>query len=67
MEYFIALAVVVLLIFATVKLAGGDRYENMSSGEFEAEAKRGSRMGGAKCGDRPDTGPWGRSENKDEK
>jgi hypothetical protein len=47
MEYLIVLVVVVLVIFAIVKLAGPDRYENMSSEEFEAEAKRGSRMGGA--------------------
>jgi hypothetical protein len=38
---------VVFLIYAIAKLAGGDRYENMTSQQFEAEAKRGSRMGGA--------------------
>jgi hypothetical protein len=47
MEYVIGIAVVVLMVFGIVKAIGTNRYENMTSEEFEAEAKRGSPMGAA--------------------
>jgi hypothetical protein len=45
MIYFIALAVVALLVYAIVKAASGDRYSKMTEEEFEAEAKRSSLLG----------------------
>jgi hypothetical protein len=39
-EYLVGLVVVVPFICAIAKLAGGDRYKDMTSGKFEAKAKR---------------------------
>jgi hypothetical protein len=50
MAYFIALGVLVLVIWGIVKAASGDRYSKMSEEEFEAEAKRTSLMGAAVAG-----------------
>ena len=47
MEYFIGIAVIALIIFGIVKAIGTNPYENMTSEEFEAEAKRRSPMGAA--------------------
>ena len=47
MAYFIVLVVVVLLICAVAKLASGNRYKNMTSAEFGAEAKHVTGASGA--------------------
>lgn len=47
MEYALAAALIALVIYGIVKASSGDRYANMSEKEFEAEARRTSRMGGA--------------------
>jgi hypothetical protein len=43
----IGYAVIVAAIIGVVKFIGDDRYAKMTEEEFEAEAKRGSRIGGA--------------------
>jgi hypothetical protein len=45
--YAIGFAVVIAAIIGIVKLISGDRYSKMTEEEFEAKAKRGSRIGGA--------------------
>jgi hypothetical protein len=45
--YIIGFAVVIAAIIGIVKFISGDRYSKMTEEEFEAEAKRGSRIGGA--------------------
>jgi len=47
MAYAVAFIVVLLAICGIVKAIGGDRYANMTEEEFEEEAKRSSRVGGA--------------------
>ncbi len=47
MAYFLAFIVIGVLIYAMVKIASGKGYSEMTSQEFEAEARRGSRMSGA--------------------
>jgi hypothetical protein len=47
MVYFVALGVLVLVIWGIAKAASGDRYSKMSEEEFEAEAKRASPIGAA--------------------
>jgi len=50
MIYFVALAVVALLVYGIMKAASGGRYSKMTEEEFEAEAKRSSAMGAAVSG-----------------
>jgi hypothetical protein len=53
MEYLVVLGTLALLIAivcAIVKAASGDRYANMTEEEFEAEAKRSSRISAAVSG-----------------
>jgi len=45
--YVIGFAVVIAAVVGIVKYISGDRYAKMTEEEFEAEAKRGSRIGGA--------------------
>jgi hypothetical protein len=45
--YIIGFAIVIGAIIGIVKFISGDRYAKMTEEEFEAEAKRGSRIGGA--------------------
>jgi hypothetical protein len=45
--YIISFAIVIAAISGIVKFISGDRYAKMTEEEFEAEAKRGSRIGGA--------------------
>ncbi len=47
MAYIIGFAVVIAAIIGIVKFISDDRYAKMTEEEFEAEAKRGSRIGGA--------------------
>ena len=47
MAYFLVVIVIGVLIYAMVKIASSKGYSEMTSEEFEAEAKRGSRMSGA--------------------
>ena len=47
MAYFLVVIVIGMLIYAMVKIASSKGYSEMTSQEFEAEAKRGSRMGSA--------------------
>ena len=47
MEYALAAVFIAVVIYGMTKVASGDRYANMTEKEFEAEAQRGSRMGGA--------------------
>ena len=47
MAYAIGFAVVIAAIIGIVKLISGDRYSKMTEEEFKAEARRGSRIGGA--------------------
>ncbi len=47
MAYIIGFAIVIAAIIGIVKFISGDRYAKMTEEEFEAEAKRGSRIGGA--------------------
>ncbi|MGB8525188.1 MAG: hypothetical protein WCD43_19660 [Candidatus Acidiferrales bacterium] len=47
MEYALAAVLIAVVIYGIVKMASGDRYSNMTEQEFEAEARRGSRIGGA--------------------
>lgn len=42
-----ATVLIALVIYGIVRMASGDRYSNMTEQEFEAEARRGSTMGGA--------------------
>jgi hypothetical protein len=46
MEYALAAVLIALVIYGIVKRAS-DRYSNMTEQEFEAEAQRGSSIGGA--------------------
>ncbi len=47
METILILVVIVAAICGLVKIASGNRYTKMTGEEFEAEAKRSSRIGGA--------------------
>jgi len=47
MAYILGFAVVIAIVIGIVKVASSDRYAKMTEEEFEAEAKRGSRIGGA--------------------
>jgi hypothetical protein len=47
MEYVLAAILIAVVVYAIVKMASGDRYANMTEEEFEAEAQRSSRIGGA--------------------
>ncbi len=47
MAYFLVVIVIGVLMYAMVKIASSKGYSEMTSEEFEAEAKRGSRMSGA--------------------
>jgi hypothetical protein len=47
MAYILGFVVVIAIIIGIVKAASGDRYAKMTEEEFEAKAKRGSRIGGA--------------------
>lgn len=47
MVYLIGAVIVFLAIYGIVKAASGDRYADMTEEEFEEEAKRSSRVGGA--------------------
>jgi hypothetical protein len=47
METILIIVVIIAALFGLVKAAGTGRYEKMSEKEFEAEAQRTSRMGGA--------------------
>lgn len=50
MAYLVAAVLVVLVLYAVAKAAGGNRYANRTEEEFEREAKRGSKMGAAVIG-----------------
>ena len=50
MAYWVAAVLVVLVLYAVAKTAGGNRYANMTEEEFEREAERGSKMGAAVIG-----------------
>jgi hypothetical protein len=45
--YIIGFAVVIAAVIGIVKYISSDRYAKMTEEDFEAEAKRGSRIGGA--------------------
>jgi hypothetical protein len=45
MTYVLILLIVLAAVYGLVKVASGDRYAKMTEEEFEAEAKRGSRIG----------------------
>jgi hypothetical protein len=47
METILILGVVVAAVYGLLKMADGDRYQKMTEEEYEAEAKRSSRIGGA--------------------
>jgi hypothetical protein len=47
MAYILGFAFVIAIIIGIVKATSGDRYAKMTEEEFEAQAKRGSRIGGA--------------------
>jgi hypothetical protein len=47
MAYILGFVIVIAIIIGIIKAASGDRYAKMTEEEFEAEAKRGSRIGGA--------------------
>jgi hypothetical protein len=46
-EYALAAVLIALAVYGVVKRASGERYSNMTEQEFEAEARRGPRIGGA--------------------
>lgn len=50
MAYAVTAIVVVVLLYAIVKAASGDRYANMTEEEFENEARRSSKVGAAVIG-----------------
>ncbi|MGH9740184.1 MAG: hypothetical protein ACRD4X_16610, partial [Candidatus Acidiferrales bacterium] len=50
MAYAVTAVVVVVLLYAIVKAASGDRYANMTEEEFEKEARRSSKVGSAVIG-----------------
>jgi len=50
MAYVLTGIVVVALLYAIVKAASGDRYAKMTEEEFEAEARRSSKVGAAVIG-----------------
>lgn len=47
MVYIIGAIIIFLAIWGIVKAASGERYADMTEAEFEEEAKRSSRIGGA--------------------
>ena len=50
MAYVFAAALVILVIYAIVQASSGGRYTNMTEEEFEADARRSSRLGAAVSG-----------------
>ena len=46
MVYLIGAVIVFLAVWGIMKAASGERYANMTEEEFEAEAKRGTPVGG---------------------
>ena len=50
MAYVLTAIVIAAVLYAIVKAASGDRYAKMTGEEFEAEAKRSSKMGAAVIG-----------------
>ena len=47
METILIVCVIVAAVYGLAKVADGDRYKKMTEEEFESEAKRSSRIGGA--------------------
>lgn len=47
METILIVCVIVATVYGLARVADGDRYKKMTEEEFESEAKRSSRIGGA--------------------
>ena len=50
MAYALGALILIALVYAIAKAASGNRYSEMTEQEFEAEAQRSSRLGGAVAG-----------------
>jgi len=50
MAYALGALILIALVYAIAKAASGNRYSEMTEEEFEAEAQRSSRLGGAVAG-----------------
>jgi hypothetical protein len=50
MTYALGALILIALVYAIAKAASGNRYSEMTEEEFEAEAQRSSRLGGAVAG-----------------